>query len=79
MVHGRSDLVDVTLALHHETPKAYLLSETGTGEQWVAKAHVECEPLAGKFLRPDGAGSKRKFQIVTATMPGWLAAKQGWV
>ncbi len=63
-------MIDLTLALHHETDRAVLVSETGDEKKakWIPKSQCECEPN-GKFC---AVGSKR-YPIVIVTMPEWQA------
>jgi len=60
----RSDLIDVTLQLHHETERAILVSDTGEPDEavWLAKSQIEFE------TKPRG--------IVEVTMPEWLAIER---
>lgn len=46
----KSDLVDLTLCLHHRTERAILVSDTGERDDavWLPLAHVEVEPLKGR-------------------------------
>lgn len=39
----KSDLIDIVVTLHHETPKAWLVSRDGKRQnaQWIAKALAE--------------------------------------
>jgi hypothetical protein len=57
----RSDLIDVTLQLHHETAKAILVSEDGDRDnaKWLPLSQVEIE--------------RKERGIVIVTMPEWLA------
>jgi hypothetical protein len=61
---GRSDLVDVTMQLHHETPKAILVSDDGDRDKaiWIPLSQCEIEH------KPKG--------IVIVTMPEWLALEK---
>lgn len=74
----KSDLTDLTLALHHETSAAILVSETGDERRvkWLPKSKVEIEPN-GQFVQAQiGA---RKYPVVTVTLPEWLAIDKGLV
>lgn len=64
---AKSDLVDLTMQLHHETAKAVLVSDDGdkTKAVWV--------PLSQCEVEPKGKG------IVIVTMPEWLAIEKGLV
>ena len=66
MGSSRSNLTDVTVQLHHETPKAILVSDGCGGDQvWLAKSMIEVEEK--------GKG------IVEVTLPEWLAIEKGLV
>ena len=56
-------LIDIAVALKHETPKAYLV-ENGEGEMWLPKSQVEL------YDQPGGA---------VLTMPYWLAKEKGLI
>lgn len=58
---SKSDLIDVAVQLHHETEKAWLVSDDGDKKNavWIPKSQAEIEP-------------KGKAHILT--MPEWLAA-----
>lgn len=62
----RSDLVDLALAIHGETDKAWLLSDEDdkAKAQWLPKSQAE-----------RGEGKDAGIW----TMPGWLAKDRGWV
>ena len=74
----KSDLTDLTLALHHETDKAVLVSETGDEKKakWLPKSKVEVE-TTGKFVQ--ATVGARKFAVVIVTLPEWLAIDKGLV
>lgn len=74
----KSDLTDLTLALHHETDKALLVSETGDPKKskWLPKSQVEIEPT-GKFCQRDNKVGSEKYPVVIVTLPEWLAIKNG--
>jgi hypothetical protein len=65
----RSDLVDLTLHIHHETDAAILVSDTGEEKRavWVPRSQVEIEKL----------GPRGNEAIVT--MPQWLAIEKEFV
>lgn len=67
MVSGRSDIVDLTLALHVMTDKAVRVSETGDDAKavWLPLSQVEV------LKRPGG--------IAEVSMPEWLAIEKGFV
>lgn len=63
----RSDLIDLTMHLHHETDKAVLVSDDGdrTKAVWLPKAAVEIE--------------RTSKAIVVVTIPERLAIERGLV
>lgn len=80
-VNGSSDIVDITVALHHQTERAILISDDGieTRAKWIAKAHAEVE-MTDKFtkgVRRNGQGAN--FPMAVVTLPVWLAKREGFV
>lgn len=75
---SKSDLTDITLALHHETEKAILVSETGDEKKaiWIPKSQCEVE-RTGKFV--EGQIGSKKYPVVIVTMPEWQAINKGLV
>ncbi|MER8506667.1 hypothetical protein [Mesorhizobium sp. M0159] len=67
MTSGRSDLIDLTLALHATTSKAVRVSETGDDAKavWVPVSEIEMVKKAGG--------------LVVVTMPEWLALSKGLI
>lgn len=63
----KSDLIDLTMQLHHETPKALLVSDDGDKDKavWLPLSQIEIE------RKSDG--------IVIVTLPEWLATDKGLV
>ena len=63
----KSDLIDVTVQLHHETERAILVSDDRDREKatWIPLS--QCEILK----RPNG--------IAIVTMPEWLALDKGLI
>lgn len=61
---SKSDLIDVSVKLHHETEKAWLVSDDGDKDNavWVPKSQAEIEPKNGVFI---------------LTLPEWLATDKG--
>ncbi|MBL4766306.1 MAG: hypothetical protein JKY94_01035 [Rhodobacteraceae bacterium] len=59
-------LVDIAVEKHHETEGAWLVSDTGRGEDgvWVPKSQAELFEDRGMF---------------TLTLPEWLAIEKGLV
>ena len=74
-VTGRSDLHDITVALHAETAKAVLVSEFGDEKKakWIPKSQIEIE-RTDRFIQPQGVGSK-KFAAIVIAIPEWLATR----
>lgn len=63
---GNSDLVDVTLAIWNETPKAIKVSEDETSTKtWLPKSQIEFHYKSGN--------------IIEVTMPEWLAKEKGFI
>lgn len=66
--HARkSDLLDITVQLHHETAKAILVSDDGNKDNavWLPLSQCEVERKSGG--------------IVIVTLPEWLATDKGLV
>ncbi len=63
-----SGLIDVTLQMHHETDKAFLVSDDGNREKAIWLPKSQCE-------RGDPKG-KGVFEF---TMPEWLAMDKGLI
>lgn len=63
----KSDLVDLTLCLHHRTERAILVSDTGERDDavWLPLAHAEIEQIKGR--------------MVMVTVPEWLALREGLI
>ena len=61
--HG-NDTVDVTVDLHHETEKAWLVSEGKSEPVWIAKSQGEIE---------------REGRTYVLTIPTWLAENKGLI
>lgn len=61
-----SELVDLAVEKHHETDKAWLVSDTGRGDDgvWIPKSQAELVEEGGCF---------------TLTCPEWLAIEKGLV
>ena len=83
-VNGASDLVDVTMYLHAESKPgqkeqgAILVSDDRDDKKakWLPKSQVECV-RTGK--RERGTGRSQYVEIVTVTMPQWLASEKGLI
>lgn len=63
----KSDLLDLTVQLHHETERAVLVSDDGNRQAavWLPKASIEIE------MKPKG--------VAIVTLPEWLAIAKGLV
>lgn len=63
----KSDLVDLTMQLHHRTERAILASDDGDKEKavWLPLSQIEV------LTKENG--------IVEVTMPEWLAVEKGLV
>ena len=61
--------VEITLEIHHETERSYLVSETGNKDNavWVPKSQIEVSD-------PVEVG-----ETVEITMPEWLAKERGFI
>lgn len=77
---SKSDLTDLTLALHHETKLAVLVSETGDEKKavWIPKSQCEVEPT-GRFCQQNNAVGTRKYPVIIVTLPEWQAINKGLV
>lgn len=60
----KSDLIDLAVEIHHETEKAWLVSDDGDKEKavWVPKSQAQIET---------------KGRAHTLTCPEWLAVNKG--
>ena len=63
-----NEVVEVTLQIHHETEKAYLVSESGDKNEAVWLPKSMCE-----------RGEKAAPAIYTFDMPEWLALEKGFL
>jgi len=62
------EMIDLTLHLHHETPMAILVSETGDEKKavWLPKSQCDIE-------------GKRGSDSIIVTLPEWLALREGLI
>lgn len=76
-VTSRSDLHDITVALHAQTDKAILVSEFGDEKKakWIPKSQIEIE-RTDRFVQPQGVSTK-KFSAIVIAIPEWLAVRNG--
>ena len=67
MAKEGSEIVDVEMQLHHETPKAILCSTNGDRGKavWLAKSLVEYVT--------------QHHNVITVTMPQWVAFEKGLI
>lgn len=63
----KSDLVDLTCHLHHQTERAVLVSDDGDKQRAVWLPLSQCE------VEPKGRG------VVEVTCPEWLALEKGLI
>jgi len=77
---SKSDLTDLTLALHHETEKAVRVSETGDPLKavWIPKSQCEVEQT-GRFCQQGNKVGSPKYPVVIVTLPEWKAINLGLV
>lgn len=63
---SKSDIIDVSVMLHHETEKAWLVSDDGEKDNgvWIPKSQAE--------LEKDG-------NIYVLSLPEWLAKDKGLI
>lgn len=78
-VHGASDLVDLTVALHHETVKAVLVSADGTEARaaWLPKSVVEIERHHSQITGRRKNGQTVALAAITITLPERRAKEAG--
>jgi len=69
----KSDLVDVVVQMHAETPRAVLVSDDGDKDKAVWVPLSQCEVSYHHSMKERGKG------IATLTMPEWLAKDRGLV
>jgi len=64
---NRDEPVELELHIHHETEKAYLLSddEVKKNAKWAPKSNLDIQEQDGLNM--------------VVSMPAWLAKKNGWV
>lgn len=69
MAKEESESCELTMHLHHETAKAYLLSEDGVEKsaQWLPKSQIEI------------LDKNDRNNIVQIKLPEWLAEKSGLI
>lgn len=77
----KSDLSDFDLALHYDTGKAVLVSETGEEAKaiWLPKSHVEIVRTDKTVTGSRKNGRAMNWPLVTVTVPEWLAKEKGLI
>jgi hypothetical protein len=74
----KSSLIDLTLAKHHETKLAILVSESGEESKavWLPLSAVEVEETDKVVVGHNKRGQMvAGIPVVTVTLPEWLAIK----
>lgn len=76
---GASDLHDITLALHHDTGRAVLVSSDGEESKAVWIPHSKIEVVKKESTLPGVRknGQMVRLACVVVTMPEWLAREKG--
>ena len=71
----KSDLVDVTVRKHAETPLAILISDDGVQSNavWIPKSQCEIERVEDNRVEDSGRS------LWTLTLPKWLAKDKGLI
>lgn len=74
-------LHDLTMALHYDTGKAVLVSETGEEAKavWLARSQIEIAPTAQQTDAVKKDGEIIKVPLVTVTLPEWMAKQKGLI
>lgn len=72
-------LTDLTLALHHETPHAVLVSDVAEDARavWLPRSQIEIAETGKTTAGRLRDGSPVTLPVVEVTLPEWLAAKRG--
>lgn len=78
-VTNASDLVDITLVLHHQTDRAVLVSITGEEARavWLPKSRIEVERTGGGIVGTRKDGAQMSLETVVVTVPEGLAKDKG--
>lgn len=69
MISGKSDITDLKVTVHYETPKAWLVSNDKKKEVWLPKSMVEMDTKFKTYAPVAGI----------VTLPEWLAEREGLV
>jgi hypothetical protein len=74
-------LVDLTLAVHHKTKLAALVSETGDEAKavWLPLSKIELHDLDKMVTGFDKRGQSGSLPLFEVTIPEWLAIDKGLV
>ena len=74
-------LHDLTMALHYDTGKAVLVSETGDEAKavWLARSQIEVESTGKQTDAVKKDGEIVKVALVTVTVPEWMAKQKGLI
>jgi hypothetical protein len=77
----KSDVIDLTLAIHHRTNQAVLVSETGDAKKakWLPLSQVEIDVDGKTLTGEDSHGQIITLPVGVVTMPEWLAVSKGLV
>lgn len=77
----KSDLSDFDMALHYDTGKAVLVSETGEEAKaiWLPKAQIEIVRTDKTVTGTRKNGQAMNWPLVTVTVPEWLAKEKGLI
>ena len=77
----KSSLHDLTMALHYDTGKAVLVSETGEESKavWLPRSQVEVDNTGKSTDAVKKDGQIIRVTLVTVTLPEWLAKKNGLI
>lgn len=77
----KSDLHDFDFALHYDTGKAVLVSDTGDEGKavWLPKAHVEIAQTGKTVAGTRTGGQAASWPLVMVTCPQWLAQEKGLI
>lgn len=85
--NSRSDLIDLAMALHHETSPgqedrgAVLVSSDGeeSAAKWIPKSQCQFERKGGTVAGHRKSGQAARFPLITLTLPEWQALNHGLI
>jgi hypothetical protein len=74
-IMAKSTLIDLTVAKHHETTMAVLVSETGeeTKAVWLPLSKIEIEETGKTSTGTLKSGQAAMLPMIVVTLPEWLA------